>query len=91
MMTTADNLKKLREKLGMNQKEFAEAIHVSQTMVSKYEATNDKNPKRPSPDVAYRIVDLANSRGSTITIEYVLPRSRGESSPKQLTKKRRSA
>ena len=59
-----ENIRKIREKLGMTQVDFAQSILVKQAAISKYEL----NITKPSWEVAKRIVELAKSKKIKITL-----------------------
>src|SRR5580658_2762649 len=58
----------LRAMLGMNQREFAEALNVNRVTLSCYE----HGRYHPSIPVCMRIIQLAASKGYDINLEYLL-------------------
>lgn len=63
----ANNIKQIRERLGLSQIAFADAIGVSQASVSNYE----RGTQQVSPDVARRVISVAQERGVTLTFDDV--------------------
>lgn len=60
-----NNLKSIREQLGLSQVEFASAILVSQGNISHYECQRQEVP----PDVARRVICAAKERGIDISFD----------------------
>lgn len=60
-----NNIKRVRERLGLSQAAFASAIGVSQGNVSHYE----RQRQDVSPDVARRVIAVAHERGVHITFD----------------------
>lgn len=71
-----NNIKQVRERLGLSQADFAEAIGVSQGNISHYECQRQE----VSPDVARRVIAAAMDRGITVTFDdiYVAESKEGE-------------
>jgi len=63
----ANNIKQIRERLGLSQIAFADAIGVSQASVSNYE----RGTQQVSPDVARRVISVAQERGVALTFDDV--------------------
>jgi transcriptional regulator with XRE-family HTH domain len=64
---TTNNIQKIRERLGLSQRDFADMIGVWQSAISHYE--NERN--NVSPDVARRMIDVAAKRGIHITFDEI--------------------
>jgi transcriptional regulator with XRE-family HTH domain len=66
-----NNIRQVRERLGLSQASFASVIHVSQGNVSHYERQRQEVP----PDVARRIIITAKELGVSLTFDdiYALP------------------
>lgn len=62
-----NNIKQVRERLGLSQASFAEAIGVSQGNISHYECQR----QNVSPDVARRVIAAAHKLGVVITFDDV--------------------
>ena len=73
-----NNIKQVRERLGLSQASFAEAIGVSQGNISHYECQRQD----VSPDVARRIIAAAQERGVSVSFDdiYVAEGGSGETS-----------
>jgi len=63
----ANNIKQIRERLGLPQASLATAIGVRQSSVSNYE----RGTQQVSPDVARRVIAVAKERGVTLTFDDV--------------------
>ena len=63
----ANNIKQIRELLGLSQIAFADAVGVSQASVSNYE----RGTQQVSPDVARRVISVAQERGLPLTFDDV--------------------
>lgn len=63
----ANNIKQIRERLGLSQIAFADAVGVSQASVSNYE----RGTQQVSPDVARRVISVAQERGLPLTFDDV--------------------
>jgi len=63
----ANNIKQIRERLGLPQASLAAAIGVRQSSVSNYE----RGTQQVSPDVARRVIAVAKERGVTLTFDDV--------------------
>lgn len=68
-MTSGQNIRKLREKIGLTQTEFAAAIGVAQITLSQYE----RNARHPSVKKAKDIIKFAQKNGIKVDLEYVRP------------------
>lgn len=62
-----NNIKQIRERLGLSQIAFADAIGVSQGNISHYEKQRQEVP----PGVARRVISVAQERGLTLTFDDV--------------------
>ena len=62
-----NNIKEVRERLGMSQASFAEAIGVSQGNISHYECQRQD----VSPDVARRIIAAARKHGVSVSFDNI--------------------
>jgi len=60
-----NNLKLIREQLGLSQAEFAAAIGVSQGNISHYDCQRQEVP----PDVARRVICVAQERGIEVSFD----------------------
>jgi transcriptional regulator with XRE-family HTH domain len=60
-----NNIKQVRERLGLSQAAFAEAIGVSQGNISHYECQRQD----VSPDVARRVIAAAQERGVQVSFD----------------------
>ena len=58
VMSTAEAVSRLREKLGQNQKEFAETLGVTITTISRYE-----NGREPTSSVLEKLASLSDKAG----------------------------
>ena len=62
-----NQIKQIRQALGLTQREFGNGIGVFQTMVSFYEVGKSD----PTPDTARSIIRFARSKGFPINYEHV--------------------
>ncbi len=69
-----NNIKRVREQLGLSQAAFAAAIGVSQGNVSHYERQRQDVP----PEVARRVIAAAYERGVHITFDDIYAVEAGE-------------
>jgi len=60
---TTNNIKRVREQIGLSQAKFAAAIGVSQSNISHYE----RQHQDVSPGVARRVITVAQAHGLHIT------------------------
>jgi DNA-binding transcriptional regulator YiaG len=58
-------VKKLRTQIGMSQAQFADALGVSQSLVTHWETGR----RQPSPGLALQIVNLARKHNQKLTME----------------------
>jgi len=63
----ANNIKQIRERLGLSQASLAAAIGVRQSSVSNYE----RGTQQVSPDVARRVITVAREHGISLTFDDV--------------------
>ena len=71
-MTTAEKIRELRVALGFSQVQFADAIGVTQSAISRYEAGN----RYPTVRICYRMLGVAARDGAehvASTLEDLLP------------------
>ena len=66
-------LKALREELDISQAEMGALLDVSQASVSAYE-----NGKVPPPDVAARVIRVAEEKGKQITFDSIYAQLAGQ-------------
>jgi DNA-binding XRE family transcriptional regulator len=59
------SIKKIRKKLGISQIMFGKAIGVSTSAIANYE--NDF--RKPRPEIAFKILDFAKSKGLKLNLE----------------------
>lgn len=64
-----NKIKKLRQELGLSREEFSKAIGKTKSCISNYE----NNLRNPEIDIAYKIIEVANSHGKTKTLEDIYP------------------
>jgi DNA-binding transcriptional regulator YiaG len=64
-MATNNNIRSIRQQLGLSQVDLAVAIGVSQGNVSQYETLRQDVP----PDVAVRVISAAKNRGVIVTFD----------------------
>ena len=67
MFYMRNNIKLIRDRLGLSQAAFAVGIDVSQGNVSHYEMQRQDVP----PDVARRVISFANSKGHSVSFNDV--------------------
>jgi transcriptional regulator with XRE-family HTH domain len=67
-MNCADTIKKIRTKLNLDQKDFAEKLKLSKTAIYNYE-TGIRKPKR---SVVFKIKEFALSQGIKVTIDELM-------------------
>ncbi|HXK00740.1 MAG TPA: helix-turn-helix transcriptional regulator [Buchnera sp. (in: enterobacteria)] len=68
-MLSSERLKKLRKKLGFNQKELSDLLFIKQCTLSNYET----GKRKPSLKVCYNIIRLAKLKNIEIKLEYLMP------------------
>lgn len=73
----ANQVRRLREELEMSQAEFATALKCTVGCVSNYE----RNTRDPSIEVAYQMIDLAQTKGITKILEDIFPEADQRSLP----------
>jgi DNA-binding XRE family transcriptional regulator len=59
------SIKEIRKALKMSQKDFAKAIGIAKSSIGNYE----NNVRAPRPEIAFRIIKYAHSRGLVIKLD----------------------
>jgi transcriptional regulator with XRE-family HTH domain len=68
-MTGGQNIRKLREQIGLTQTQFAAAVGIASITLSQYE----RNARHPSVKTAKEIIKFAHKKGINIDLEYIRP------------------
>ncbi len=63
-------IKLVRLKMGISQASFAKMLNLSRSAVAFYES-DERFPKKST---AYKLIDIAKSRGIHVTLEDIYPR-----------------
>ncbi len=68
-MNCSDNIKEIRRKLGLTQRQMSLKLGLSLHMVCLYET----NKKKPSIKTCHEIIKLASAYGHFVTLEFLRP------------------